>query len=435
MKFEDRIQLRLSDLTEELFENIVAYGFHAPSGMGGPGCVIMIAEDGGSYQFYGPDLNKLNYHREWVSLFPVLNQCDTSQWKLAENVSCTKLLVRNDIYDLFMENRSTPEETIDYRWEDSCIKATLLLHARTEEEIEKINRRYELRTPLFEKDDLVEFYFDNGTKKTKCKGVIAGTDIYRIHGNIETIEYDILGKDYENYRKKCLYKHIDENHIKATPGKLLIFSGFSGVGKGTVIQQLLTEYPEKYVVAVSATTRKPRKGEVDGKSYYFKKREEFEDLINKNEFLEFAEYAGEYYGTLKKDVYKNYFKGKNVIIEIDSQGARQIRKQQKIQSVFLIPPSFDELLHRLKNRGTETEESIRRRLKQALVEIEHVEEYGVILVNDSVEGTAFVVDALFHPALKHACGCNERELNIVKEIREGIIRYLSNGNLSDRGIY
>lgn len=435
MKFEDRIQLRLSDLTEELFENIVAYGFHAPSGMGGPGCVIMIAEDGRSYQFYGPDLNKLNYHREWVSLFPVLNQCDTSQWKLAENVSCTKLLVRNDIYDLFMENRSTSEETIDYRWEDSCIKATLLLHARTEEEIEKINRRYELRTPLFEKDDLVEFYFDNGTKKTKCKGVIAGTDIYRIHGNIETIEYDIWGKDYENYRKKCLYKHIDENHIKTTPGKLLILSGFSGVGKGTVIQQLLTEYPEKYVVAVSATTRKPRKGEVDGKSYHFKKREEFEDLINKNEFLEFAEYAGEYYGTLKNDVYKNFFKGKNVIIEIDSQGARQIRKQQKIQSVFLIPPSFDELLHRLKNRGTETEESIRRRLKQALVEIEHVEEYGVILVNDSVEGTAFVVDALFHPALKHACGCNERKLNIVKEIREGIIRYLSNGNLSDRGIY
>ena len=435
MKFEDRIQLKLSDLTEELFEKIVAYGFCAPSGMGGPGCVIMVAEDGRSYQFYGPDLNKLNYHREWVSLFPVLNQCDTSQWKLAENVSCTKLLVRNDIYDLFMENRSTPEETIDYRWEDSCIKATLLLHARTEEEIEKINRRYELRTPLFEKDDLVEFYFDNGTKKTKCKGVIAGIDIYRIHGNIETIEYDILGKDYENYRKKCLYKHIDENHIKTTPGKLLILSGFSGVGKGTVIQQLLTEYPEKYVVAVSATTRKPRKGEVDGKSYHFKKREEFEDLINKNEFLEFAEYAGEYYGALKNDVYKNFFKGKNVIIEIDSQGARQIRKQQKIQSVFLIPPSFDELLHRLKNRGTETEESIRRRLKQALVEIEHVEEYGVILVNDSVEGTAFVVDALFHPALKHACGCNERELNIVKEIREGIIRYLSNGNLSDRGIY
>ena len=317
MKFEDRIQLKLSDLTEELFEKNVAYGFCAPSGMGGPGCVIMIAEDGRSYQFYGPDLNKLNYHREWVSLFPVLNQCDTSQWKLAENVSFPKLLVRNDIYDLFMENRSTPEETIDYRWEDSCIKATLLLHARTEEEIEKINRRYELRTPLFEKDDLVEFYFDNGTKKTKCKGVIAGIDIYRIHGNIETIEYDILGKDYENYRKKCLYKHIDEIHIKTTPVKLLILSGFSGVGKGTVIQQLLTEYPEKYVVAVSATTRKPRKGEVDGKSYHFKKREEFEDLINKNEFLEFAEYAGEDYGTLKIEVNKNFLKEINVKIQID----------------------------------------------------------------------------------------------------------------------
>lgn len=254
---------------------------------------------------------------------------------------------------------------------------------------------------------------------------IVRTDIYRTHGKIETIEYDILVEDYENYRKKCLYKHIDENHIKATPGKLLILSGFSGVGKGTVIQQLLTEYPEKYVVSVSATTRKPRKGEVDGKSYYFKKREEFEDLINKNEFLEFAEYAGEYYGTLKKDVYKNYFKGKNVIIEIDSQGARQIREKQKIQSVFLIPPSFEELLHRLKNRGTESKESIHRRLKQALDEIEHIEEYGVLLVNDSVEGTAFVIDALFHPGLKNASGMNERGLKIAKEIRKGIIKYLS----------
>ena len=180
-----------------------------------------------------------------------------------------------------------------------------------------------------------------------------------------------------------------------------------------------------YVVSVSATTRKPRKGEVDGKSYYFKKREEFEDLINKNEFLEFAEYAGEYYGTLKKDVYKNYFKGKNVIIEIDSQGARQIREKQKIQSVFLIPPSFEELLHRLKNRGTESKESIHRRLKQALDEIEHIEEYGVLLVNDSVEGTAFVIDALFHPGLKNASGMNERGLKIAKEIRKGIIKYLS----------
>ena len=425
MKFEDRIQLKLSDLTEELFENIVAYGFFEPSGMGGPGGVIMIAEDGRSYQFYGSDLNKLNYHREWASLFPVLNQCDTSRWKLAENVSCTKLLVRNDIYDLFMENRSTPEEMIYYRWEDSCIKATLLLHARTEDEIEKINWRYELRTPLFEKDDLVEFYFDNGKKKTKCKGVIAGTDIYRIHGKIEEIEYDIYGKDYKTFKEKCLYKHIIEKYIKETPEKLIIISGFSGVGKGTVIHQLLIEHPEKYVVSVSATTRKPRKGEVNGKSYHFITRKEFEELVSRDEFLEFAEYAGEYYGTLKKEVYKNYFEGKNVIIEIDSQGARQIREKQNIQSVFLIPPSFDELLHRLKNRGTETEESIRRRLKQALDEIEHVEEYGVLLVNDSVEGTAFVIDALFHPVLKNASGMNERELKIAREIREGIIKYLS----------
>ena len=91
----------------------------------------------------------------------------------------------------------------------------------------------------------------------------------------------------------------------------------------------------------------------------------------------------------------------------------------------MIPPSFEELLHRLKNRGTESKESIHRRLKQALDEIEHIEEYGVLLVNDSVEGTAFVIDALFHPSLKNASGMNERELKTAREIREGIIKYLS----------
>ena len=198
---------------------------------------------------------------------------------------------------------------------------------------------------------------------------------------------------------------------------------FTDLEKATIVANHIMISYEKKVKWLNSF--KEREGEVDGKSYYFKKREEFEDLINKNEFLEFAEYAGEYYGTLKKDVYKNYFKGKNVIIEIDSQGARQIREKQKIQSVLLIPPSFEELLHRLKNRGTESKESIHRRLKQALDEIEHIEEYGVLLVNDSVEGTAFVIDALFHPVLKNASGMNERELKIAREIREGIIKYLS----------
>lgn len=244
-------------------------------------------------------------------------------------------------------------------------------------------------------------------------------------GKLKQLNMTFGGRIMKTIEKSVYISILMRIHIKCHTGKILILSGFSGVGKGTVIQQLLTEYPEKYVVSVSATTRKPRKGEVDGKSYYFKKREEFEDLINKNEFLEFAEYAGEYYGTLKKDVYKNYFKGKNVIIEIDSQGARQIREKQNIQSVFLIPPSFEELLHRLKNRGTESKESIHRRLKQALDEIEHIEEYGVLLVNDSVEGTAFMIDALFHPSLKNVSGMNERELKIAREIQEEIIKYLS----------
>ncbi len=388
---------QFENLNEKLFNRVVCFAYSYPSGLGGPGTLLMYTEDGEEY--LADQRGLVEY--DWFKLDEIVPFRDESRFKEYYWGIGVHLYIRNDLYDKVISAMESIEK------------------------IEKINWRYELRTPLFEKDDLVEFYFDKGKKKTKCKGVIVGTDIYRIHGKIETIEYDILVEDYETYRNKCLYKHIDEKHIKATPGKLLILSGFSGVGKGTVIQQLLTEYPEKYVVSVSATTRKPRKGEVDGKSYYFKKREEFEDLINKNEFLEFAEYAGEYYGTLKKDVYKNCFKGKNVIIEIDSQGARQIREKQKIQSVFLIPPSFEELLHRLKNRGTESKESIHRRLKQALDEIEHIEEYGVLLVNDSVEGTAFVIDALFHPSLKNASGMNERELKIAREIQEGIIKYLS----------
>lgn len=253
--------------------------------------------------------------------------------------------------------------------------------------------------------------------------------VYDEHGNKERITFE------EQFRclKKANEKHLHDiiNELKQGNDVIAEQTFFKAKRRIAYIDEIRNEMDVKievyvmHVVSVSATTRKPRKGEVDGKSYYFKKREEFEDLINKNEFLEFAEYAGEYYGTLKKDVYKNYFKGKNVIIEIDSQGARQIREKQKIQSVFLIPPSFEELLHRLKNRGTESKESIHRRLKQALDEIEHIEEYGVLLVNDSVEGTAFVIDALFHLGLKNASGMNERELKIAREIREGIIKYLS----------
>ena len=193
-------------------------------------------------------------------------------------------------------------------------------------------------------------------------------------------------EDYENYRKKCLYKHIDENHIKATPGKLLILSGFSGVGKGTVIQQLLTEYPEKYVVSVSATTRKPREGEADGREYFFKTVEEFEKMIAEDALIEHAQYVGNYYGTPKAYVEEQLDKGNNVILEIEIQGAMNIKRMfPDAVLMFITPPSAAELEKRLRGRGTEDEATIKARLSRAAEEAEGVEDYDYIVINDEVD--------------------------------------------------
>lgn len=167
-------------------------------------------------------------------------------------------------------------------------------------------------------------------------------------------------------------------------GRLIVFSAPSGCGKGTMLAEILKN--EKFRCSVSATTRSPREGEIDGVNYHFLTREDFESRINAEQFLEHAEYCGNYYGTLMSEVDSYLDKGINVILEIEVQGAMKIReKRPEALFVFIAPPSVAELTRRLKNRGTETDEVIAERVSQAAGEIAAAEKYDYIIVNDALE--------------------------------------------------
>lgn len=167
-------------------------------------------------------------------------------------------------------------------------------------------------------------------------------------------------------------------------GRLIVFSAPSGCGKGTMLAEILKN--EKFRCSVSATTRSPREGEIDGVNYHFLTREDFESRINAEQFLEHAEYCGNYYGTLMSEVDSCLDKGINVILEIEVQGAMKIReKRPEALFVFIAPPSVAELTRRLKKRGTETDEVIAERVSQAAGEIAAAEKYDYIIVNDALE--------------------------------------------------
>ena len=167
-------------------------------------------------------------------------------------------------------------------------------------------------------------------------------------------------------------------------GRLIVFSAPSGCGKGTMLAEILKN--EKFRCSVSATTRSPREGEIDGVNYHFLTREDFESRINAEQFLEHAEYCGNYFGTLMSEVDAYLDKGINVILEIEVQGAMKIReKRPEALFVFIAPPSVAELTRRLKKRGTETDEVIAERVSQAAGEIAAAEKYDYIIVNDALE--------------------------------------------------
>ena len=169
---------------------------------------------------------------------------------------------------------------------------------------------------------------------------------------------------------------------KGKRGVLFVFSGPSGVGKGTLKAKLFEEFADRIAYSVSATTRGPREGEVDGKDYFFISRQEFERRVKNNEFLEHAEFAGNCYGTPRAYVEKLLDSGMNVVLEIDVQGALQVMKSMpECVSVFILPPSFEELEHRLRGRGTETEEKVRERLETAKRELPYAPQYVYQIVN------------------------------------------------------
>lgn len=168
-------------------------------------------------------------------------------------------------------------------------------------------------------------------------------------------------------------------------GILIVLSGPSGVGKGTVCKALRECSPD-IVYSVSATTRSPRAGEVDGVNYFFKSREHFQQLIEQDQMLEWAEYVGNLYGTPRKFVEDTLNSGKDIILEIEVQGALKVK--QKFPNgvfIFLLPPSLTELENRIVGRGTESEETIRSRMSVALEEIAMMEQYDYAIVNDQVD--------------------------------------------------
>ena len=168
-------------------------------------------------------------------------------------------------------------------------------------------------------------------------------------------------------------------------GLLIVFSGPSGVGKGTVRQEIFSTPDHKFEYSVSMTTRAQRPGEVDGKDYFFRSREEFEELIRKGQMLEYAEYVGNYYGTPLTYVNKTLDKGIDVFLEIEVQGALQVKKKvPDAVFIFLTPPDLNELQERLIGRGTDSEEVIAQRIERAREEIALMSEYDYAIVNDEV---------------------------------------------------
>lgn len=174
--------------------------------------------------------------------------------------------------------------------------------------------------------------------------------------------------------------------MQKNKGILLVLSGFSGSGKGTVMKEIMKKYPEHYALSVSATTRAPRVGETDGIEYFFKTREEFETMIAEDELIEYAQYVSNYYGTPKAYVEEQLQAGKDVILEIEIQGALKVKERfPDTLLLFMTPPSAVELKDRLINRGTETMEVIESRLARAAQEAEGIEKYDYLIINDNLD--------------------------------------------------
>lgn len=196
-------------------------------------------------------------------------------------------------------------------------------------------------------------------------------------------------------------------------GILIVVSGFSGAGKGTLVKRLIEEY-DGYALSISATTRQPRPGETDGREYFFLQKEEFEQKIAENGLIEYATYCDHYYGTPRAYVEKQLDDGKDVILEIEIQGALKIKKQyQDALLLFVMPPSAEELRRRLVGRGTETQEVIDKRMRRAAEEAEGIDAYDYIVVNDDLD----LCVRQLHEIITAAHNTPDRNREFIEDIR------------------
>lgn len=201
-------------------------------------------------------------------------------------------------------------------------------------------------------------------------------------------------------------------------GILIVLSGFSGAGKGTLMKALMQTY-DNYALSISMTTRNPRPGEQDGREYFFSTREAFEEKIAQNGLIEYAEYCGNYYGTPRDYVERQLAAGKDVILEIEIQGMRKVKAMfPKMLPLFVTPPGADELERRLRGRGTETEEVIANRLRTAVTESEGIEDYEYIVINDDLDTCVKEIHSIVQAA-KRIPARNEDFINNIRaELKE-----------------
>ena len=200
-------------------------------------------------------------------------------------------------------------------------------------------------------------------------------------------------------------------------GILVVVSGFSGAGKGTIMKNLTQKY-DNYALSISATTRAPRPGEEEGKSYFFVSKDRFEEMIDRDELVEYAKYVDNYYGTPRKFVEDCLNEGKDVILEIEIQGALKIKnKFPDSLLIFMAPPSAEELRARLIGRNTEDEATVNKRLSRAIVEAEGVEAYDYILVNADIDTCTEKLHNLIRASHDRA----EVHLDLIEEIRKDLL--------------
>lgn len=199
-------------------------------------------------------------------------------------------------------------------------------------------------------------------------------------------------------------------------GILVVVSGFSGAGKGTLMKRLIQDYDD-YALSISATTRAPRPGEEDGREYFFLQREQFEKKIAENGLIEYARYCDNYYGTPREYVEKQLEAGRDVILEIEIQGALKVKKQYPdALLLFVMPPSAAELRRRLIGRGTETEEVIEKRMHRASEEAEGIENYEYIVINDDLDTCVKEL----HEIIKTAHNTPLRNEEFIEKIRRDL---------------